>query len=140
MALPLLVATGCDESSAGDGDLVLGRVDAFHFCDANGIESVRMGARWLACAADEPDCVPPPDTEIEGDLMTCPSTSPRRELGVELPGPGRYRVEALANHTAGDSFTECFVDPDTGSTEVELPRGRLDGPSPLVLEEHQPCP
>lgn len=139
----VLCAVACDEPEPADGALLLATLDAHHFCDMDGVVGVHLRARWQACAATEPGCEAPPspaDAVMDGDRLTCPATDATRDLGVRLTLPGRYRIEAVAEHTAADDRVECFVDPDTGGTRIELPEDRLADESPVVLHEHGPCP
>lgn len=140
LAIAAGLVVGCDASPATASGLVLATLDTHHFCDMSSIVEVRLQARWQACLEDEPGCEAPPRPEVDGDRYTCPASDARHELGVELERPGRYRFEALAIPTAGAPMAECFVDPDTGEAFVELPRARLSAASPLVLDEHGPCP
>lgn len=132
---------GCDAPEPADpGAVLLATLDTHHFCDMDAVVEVRLRAHWQACAEGEPGCEPPPRTQLEGDRATCPATDATRELGVSLTHSGRYRVEAVAVLTTGGPRLECFVDPDTGDTRIELPDERLRGASPVVLDEHGPCP
>ncbi len=141
MALALVPGSGCDEPEpADDGALLVGTIDIHHFCDMDAVVEVRLRAHWQACAMGDQGCEPPPRTQIEGDRATCPATDAIRELGVSLTHPGRYRVEAVAELTPGAPRIECFVDPDTDDTKIELPAERLRATTPLVLDEHGPCP
>lgn len=138
----LLVATvagGCDPAEPLDGGLLLGTIDTHHFCDVDTVE-VRLRAHWLACAEQDPDCEPPEATVVDGDRFTCPATEATRDLGVELSHAGRYRIEAVRILTSGPSVLECFTDPATGDTGVELPPERLFGASVVRLDQHGPCP
>lgn len=140
MAVVLASGPGCDEPEPEDGALLLATIDTHHFCDMDVVVEVRLRAHWQACAAGEQGCEPPPRTVIDGDRHTCPATDATRELGVSLTHAGRYRVEAVAVPTTGEPRLECFVDPDTGDTRIELPRARLWDQTPVVLDEHGPCP
>ncbi len=139
MLLGWIGLVGCDVESES-GSLLLVTVDTAHFCDDSGVESVQLVARWLQCASDDAQCEPPDAQRIEGDRLTCPATDAQRTLGVSLSGPGRYQVEAVVMHTADPPRAECYVDPQSGSTEVDLPDDRLQGSSPVALDELGPCP
>lgn len=140
----LAAGPGCDASEpdegADEGALLLGTIDTHHFCDMDAVVEVRLRAHWQACAEVEPGCEPPPRTQLEGDRYTCPATDATHELGVSLTHPGRYRVEAEAVLTVGPPRRECFVDPESGDTRIELPLDRLASRAPVVLDEHGPCP
>jgi hypothetical protein len=139
--LGLVAAAGCDEAEPAEaGALLLGTIDTHHFCDTAEVVEVRLRAHWQACAEGEEGCEAPPHPRAEGDRYTCPATDATHELGVSLTHPGRYRVEAVAVPTAGEPRLECFVDPETGDTRIELPRDRLWSQSPVVLDEHGACP
>jgi len=140
LGLALATASACDAPAPEDGTLLLATIDTHHFCDDSAVTEVRLRAHWQACAADEPGCEPPPHTVIDGDRYTCPATDATHELGVSLTHTGRYLVEAVAVLTTGAPRLECFVDPSTDDTRIELPRSRLEEPSPVVLDEHGPCP
>lgn len=146
MVVGSLLGSGCDGLEANpeqDGWLLLATLDTHHFCDMDPVVEVRVRAHWQACAATEPGCEPPEATVIDGDRYTCPATDAHYDLGVMLTRPGRYRVEAVAELTTGQEQPECFVDPESeaaGDVAIELPRTRLEGPSPVVLAEHGPCP
>ena len=139
LGLVLAAAAGCDEPEPTLGSLLVGTIDAHHFCDMDAVVEVQLRAHWQACAEGEQGCEPPPRTQLEGDRATCPATDATRDLGVSLTRPGRYRIEAVAVLTAGQPRIECFVDPETGSTQIEVTRDRLQD-APVVLDEHGPCP
>jgi hypothetical protein len=119
---------------------VVATIDTHHFCDMDAVVEVRLRAHWQACPQAQRECEPPPRTMIEGDRYTCPATDATHELGVSLTHPGRYRMEAVAMLTTGLEERECFVDPTTGDTRIELPEARLVGAAPVVLDEHGDCP
>lgn len=135
----LAAAPGCEEPEPIEGTLLVGTIDTHHFCDMDAVVEVQLRAYWQACAEGEPGCEPPPRTQLEGDRATCPATDAARDLGVSLSHPGRYRIEAVAVLTTGEPRIECFVDPESGSTQIELTAERLRNAS-VVLEEHGACP
>lgn len=139
LVVALVLGPACDEAEP-EGSLLLGTIDTHHFCDMDAVVEVRLRAYWQACAQGEEGCEPPPRTQVEGDRYTCPATDATHELGVSLTHPGRYRVEAVAVLTVGQPRLECFVDPETGGTQIELPLDRLMDRAPVVLDEHGPCP
>ena len=139
VAWPLLASTGCDEPQRLEGGLVLGTIEAQRLCDVNAVE-VRLVAHWLACPAVEPECEAPDPAQVEGDRFSCPAAAATHPLGVELTHPGVHRFEAVVVPTSGPPEAECFVDPQGGSIEVQLPSERLFAASPVVLDEHGPCP
>lgn len=149
LAAGLGVLAGCEPSEGAqeaEGSLLLATLDTHHFCDMDPVVAVRLRALWQACPAVQADCEPPQaeSAVVEGDRFTCPATDAQHDLGVRLFHPGRYRIEAVAELTTGRERLECFVDPDTGDLEIELPEDRLwseaRGQTPVVLDEHEPCP
>jgi hypothetical protein len=139
-AMALGLGSGCDAPERADDAPLLATLDTHHFCDMDAVVEVRLRAHWQACVAGEPGCEPPPATIADGDRYTCPATDATHELGVSLTHPGRYRVEAVAVLTTLQEQPECFVDPSTGDTRIELSRERLLEQAPVVLDEHGPCP
>lgn len=137
-----LVAMGvaCDGPTPSSDQSLLATIDTYHFCDMDPVVGVQLRARWSACAREEPGCEPPEVLVVEGDRYRCPATDPSHDLGVELVEGGRYRVEAVAERTAGEPLVECFVDPEGGGADLELPWSRLATEAPLRLVEHGPCP
>lgn len=135
----LVLGPGCDAPEQADEAALLATLDTHHFCDMDAVVEVRLRAHWQACTAGERGCEPPPATVVDGDRYTCPATDATHELGVALTHPGRYRVEAVAVLTTLQEQPECFVDPSTGDTRIELCRERLEQ-APVVLDEHGPCP
>lgn len=140
VAMALAVGPGCDEPEPLIDALLVGTIDTHHFCDMEDVVEVRLRAHWEDCAEGEEGCEPPPRTQFEGDRYSCPATDGFYHLGVSLPHSGRYRIEAVAVLTTGEPRLECFIDPYTDDTHVELPRDRLLGLVPVVLDEHEPCP
>ncbi|MEM9457861.1 MAG: hypothetical protein AAGF11_27020 [Myxococcota bacterium] len=139
LGVVLVIGLGCDAPQALDGGVIIGEIDAYRLCDVNGVD-VRLVARWLDCAAGEPDCEPPPATTREGDRFSCPSAEGTRDLGVELPDPGVYRIEVHTAQASGPAKVECFVDPDSGEDRVELSATQVREGAAVMLDDHGTCP
>jgi hypothetical protein len=113
----LCLLAGCGEAAVekqqGSDDptaVLVGEIDAERWCNMVGIIEIALVAHLVDCPPEfGDDCRPPMlPGPIEGTRVTCPSTEGTVLAEVELPLPGRYRVEAVGRHTAGEEDTECY--------------------------------